>query len=365
MEAPLSKAQVMHDDYNESVGDWSMESIKGTLEEYKVCVAKMHRDNPQRFRNTDVAFTIAEFGCATGVSSTLPIATIIEEVRKIQPDMPITVYLNDMPDNHHALAIQTVTKGLEKYKDIFLHVAGQDFSTQVFPSDHIDFAFSNMTANILPEAPVNLENNLFFLAAPETLASDWGKKWVAAFDKHWNTFVSQRSKELRSKGTLLVTVLIYDDPIISYERKEFDFFHAVTHTLLKEVLAKYNLSSSFFDVLKTSSSMLKSHYSAAHGPLKDKITEVSMTDFVIGDVFAEEYEKTGDAKVLGEKVANYMKGWWAGVMEGGLLSRGIDAKLAKEVVTDFFDEQLPAFVATKADIYPEKYKMLSLIMQKI
>lgn len=104
MEAP-TKAQVMHDDYNDSVGEWSMESVKATLQEYKDCVSKLYRDNPSRFRNISMPFTIAEFGCATGVSSTTPIATIIDEVRKIQPDMPVSVYLNDMPDNHHALAI--------------------------------------------------------------------------------------------------------------------------------------------------------------------------------------------------------------------------------------------------------------------
>ena len=81
-----------------------------------------------------------------------------------------------------------------------------------------------MTANILPDAPVPLENNLFFLSAPETLESDWGKKWVEAFDKHWKKFVSARSSELRSKGMLLVSVLVYDSPLLPYERKEFDFF---------------------------------------------------------------------------------------------------------------------------------------------
>jgi len=88
---------------------------------------------------------------------------------------------------------------------------------------------------------------------------------------------------------LLVTVLIYDDPLLSYERKEFDFFRGVTHVCLKKVLARHNLSSAFHDILKTSSSMLKSHYSAVHANLKDKITEVSMTDYEISDVFAEEY----------------------------------------------------------------------------
>ena len=95
------RALAMHDDYNESVGDWSMESVNKTLNEFKAMVAKINNDNPERFLNTDVPFAIAEFGCATGASSTIPIVTMIEEIRLLSPDMPISIYLNDMPDNHH------------------------------------------------------------------------------------------------------------------------------------------------------------------------------------------------------------------------------------------------------------------------
>ena len=99
--------------------------------------------------------------------------------------------------------------------------------------------------------------------------------------------------------------------------------------------------------------------------MKDKIVEVSMTDYEINDVFAEEYLKNKDAKLFGQKVASYMKGWWGGVMEGGLLNKGVNPIIAKEVVSDFFDCALPEFVATKTDTYPEKYKMLALTLQKI
>jgi hypothetical protein len=51
-------------------------------------------------------------------------------------------------------------------------------------------------------------------------------------------------------------------------------------------------------------------------------------------------------------------------MEGGLIHLGIDSTLIKEVVTDFFENALPAFAATQADVYPEKYKMLALVLQK-
>jgi salicylate 1-O-methyltransferase len=134
----------------------------------------MYKDHPERFENTKLPFAIAEYGCATGASSTAPIAVIIEEVRAINPAMPIIVYLNDMPDNHHSLAIDTVTKGLAKYANVFVYVAGYDFTHQIFPENSIDISFSSLTAMILPEAPVPIENNLFFLAAPETLETAWG-----------------------------------------------------------------------------------------------------------------------------------------------------------------------------------------------
>ena len=52
-----------------------------------------------------------------------------------------------------------------------------------------------------------------------------------------------------------------------------------------------------------------------------------MTDYEIADVFADEYQRTKDTKVFGEKVAKCIKGWWGGVMEGGLHHAGIDSKI--------------------------------------
>jgi hypothetical protein len=51
-------------------------------------------------------------------------------------------------------------------------------------------------------------------------------------------------------------------------------------------------------------------------------------------------------------------------MEGGLISQGIEEAKIKEVLADFFDVALPAFVATKGDIYPEKYKIIAITLQK-
>jgi len=110
--------------------------------------------------------------------------------------------------------------------------------------------------------------------------------------------------------------------------------------------------------------MLKSHYTNINESLKDKITQIGANDYEVPDVFADEYLKTKDAKVFGEKVALYIKGWWGGVMEGGLANQNVQSDLIKLVVSDYFDNALPKFIATKTEIYPEKYKILALSLQK-
>lgn len=82
-------ARVMSETYNEGCGDWSDLSIKTTENDLAECVKRYHELNPGRFEDTDLPFTIAEFGCATGANSVLPLKIIIGAVRKFSPEMPI------------------------------------------------------------------------------------------------------------------------------------------------------------------------------------------------------------------------------------------------------------------------------------
>lgn len=73
-----------------------------------------------------------------------------------------------------------------------------------------------MTAHIIPLAPCPRDENVFFLADEEKLDTEWGKKWLESFKKHWTAFVSNRQKELKKHGQLFVTVLIVDNPSLDY-----------------------------------------------------------------------------------------------------------------------------------------------------
>lgn len=80
-------ARVMTEEYNESCGDWSNVSIATSSGDLVECILRYHRLNPQRFEDAETPFVVAEFGCATGAASVLPLRIIINTVRNIQPEM--------------------------------------------------------------------------------------------------------------------------------------------------------------------------------------------------------------------------------------------------------------------------------------
>jgi hypothetical protein len=72
----------------------------------------------------------------------------------------------------------------------------------------VDISFSSLTAMILPTAAAPLEDNLFYLANPENIETENGKKWLEGFDKHWTAFMTSRKAELKKDGLLFVTIII-------------------------------------------------------------------------------------------------------------------------------------------------------------
>lgn len=73
--------------------------------------------------------------------------------------------------------------------------------------------------------------------------------------------------------------------------------------------------------------MLKRHYTDVCE--KEGISVVHAKPYDIVDCFAQEYKHTKDCRVLGQKVAQYIRGWWEHVLEGGLAYEGVDQQIIK------------------------------------
>ena len=183
--------------------------------------------------------------------------------------------------------------------------AGKDFSTQVFPNKFLDISFSSLTAMIMPTAFAPLEDNLFFLANPENIDTEAGKKWVEGFNKHWKNFMNARQAELKKDGLLFVTLIINQDPNRSYQTKENEFFHEIATLVVKDVLKKHNLEDKIAGCMKTTISLYKQHYIDVCNSF-DTVEVISSNDFDVKDIFYHEYVETQDREVFGKKVSSYI-----------------------------------------------------------
>jgi SAM dependent carboxyl methyltransferase len=177
----------------------------------------MHEKCPERFTQIDKPFVVAEYGCATGYSSIETLSTIIKEVKMFNEKLHITIYLNDLPENHHTIAIKTVSAGLfgkdstlseSERANVFIYVAGHDFTKPVFPKQFVDFGFSNMAANTLSNSPSPL-TNCYFFASDKVVATEGGQKWVQAFEDFIARFMQARSSELKTGGIMCMVTQTY------------------------------------------------------------------------------------------------------------------------------------------------------------
>ena len=128
-------AKPMSHDYNEKVACWTFECIKQSLEPIRNALLQMNEDDSFRFQLINEPFVVAEFGVATGYSSIQTLCTIIKTVREFNPELPITIYLNDLLQNHHEIALSTISEGLKEKLEgsimskVFLYIAAKDFTT--------------------------------------------------------------------------------------------------------------------------------------------------------------------------------------------------------------------------------------------
>jgi hypothetical protein len=116
--------------------------------------------------------------------------------------MLIVIYLNDLPSIHHEVALNTITDGLLKQNslnEVYIYIAGKDFTKSVFPQSFLDFAFSNMAVSTLFSIPAPWPN-CYFQGSSANLSTPSGKHWHSVFKAHFTNFMHLRSLELKPHG---------------------------------------------------------------------------------------------------------------------------------------------------------------------
>ena len=368
----------MTSNYNEAVVEWSIASQSDN--DFEACVKRYHEADPSRFTNISLPFTICDYGCTDGGASVPPLRVIIAAVREINPDMPIQVYLNDLPECRFDKTIDTVTKGLKletEVKNVFLMASGKDFTSQVFPRKSIDIGFSTLTCMIISHPPAPLIDNIFFVVTKDSEHTDNSKLWIDSLKKHFGLFLDMRSKELRPHGQLFVSVMIMNEEhdLKEYQKKELEFYGKIAKKILPECLLKHGIKATeetLAACMKTTAFAFPSHYHQACEAVQDKIELLESSVEEVPDIFHRIYQsqkgQEGALQSFGDNVAKYIKGFWCDILEEGLERRlsgeAHASEKIKKISADLFEEMIPRYVQDNVDIYPEFYQIFKMQFQK-
>jgi len=309
-------------------------------------IRQMEAKDPSRFERIEEPFVIADLGCANGKNSVIIYKSIITTVRDISPAMPIIIYLNDTINSDFSSAFATCSKELHGIDQLFVYAVGKSFYERLLPNNTADLIFSFLAMHWLSHAPCTLDNFLFF-ATTNSMNTESEKNWMTQGSQDWLKFITHRAKELKPNG-ILIAGTFGTHTKLTIEDKKFISACADWQEALRITLKKHNLSHMQRSLTLPHIARQKEHY---YQPFVDGLTKLKIKlfeEFDLADEITQQFIKTNDSNILASRYANFVKTFSRPFYEGSLKEEGLEHEKIKEVLDDYFEQELPAIIKAKA-----------------
>ena len=155
----------------------------------------------------DRPLVVADYGCAQGKNSLVPVRTAIGILRaRTSPQQTVFVYHIDLPANDFGTLFEELESGVDSYVRIdpnaFSSAIGRSFYRSVLPPNHVDLAWSSYAAQWLDQVPRRIPNHFYIPCSSGDVRAAFDSQ--AASD--WEKFLSLRGVELRPGGRLVVAL---------------------------------------------------------------------------------------------------------------------------------------------------------------
>ena len=139
---------------------------------------------------------ICDYGCGMGPNSVAPLTAIVTGVRKMIPECPIVVVLNDLPENNFSSLFASInTSSFESFKKLYFVASGVSFYNQILPDNSVHIGYSSSAMHWLSTTPEYANGCSFMNAVTDELQVT---KEMAALD--WKRLLTARCTELVSGG---------------------------------------------------------------------------------------------------------------------------------------------------------------------
>jgi hypothetical protein len=274
---------------------------------------------------------VVDYGSATGRNSAAPLRTIVDNVRRRAPSVPLTIYHNDQPANDFSSLfawLEGPSGYLREVDGVFTYASGRSFYQRLFPDEYVDLGWSANAAHWLSRVPVQIPNHLSYRRGAPGLDDPFCTQ--AAED--WSNFVEHRAHELRVGGHLVVVVVSAND----HGDSGGDHFVDVINEVLIDLLAAGKLQRREYERMA-----IATYFRTAtelEAPFRSGRPSAALAleaheHAVLPDPIGERYDTTGDAAAF----ATAFTGWLRGFSEPSLLG-ALDPERGPEQVATLTGE---------------------------
>ncbi len=313
---------------------------------------------------------IIDYGCGPGRNSMAAFHTVLDEVRRRRPDLPVVAMHNDQIGND--------------WNDLFANVRGPDgylndmdsiraeasvgsFFGPVASAGVIDFGMSFAAAHWLDSAVrMPSPGSLFFCDLPEPAKGDIAA--MAARD--WSAFLKQRAREMKPGGMLVMDMLSAvpdaDAPsgVAAGGAGLYRALGEVARDLADEGdVARDALDTFIFPVYCRLCDEISAPL-AQDSALNDAFEVVELTNELLPMPTEEALKETGDTAAYAKAYAGFARAFTEATLTAGLFARSAsNADAAKALANTFFD-RLETLFATEPDKYGFAHRVATLVLRR-
>jgi SAM-dependent methyltransferase len=313
---------------------------------------------------------IVDYGCGPGRNSTMALRTILDEVRRRAPQLPVVAVHNDQIGND--------------WNDLFANISGPNgylhdvarvraeasvgsFFGPVASPGTVDLGISFGASHWLAR-PVRIASpgSLFFCDLPEPARGEVAA--IAARD--WTDFLKQRAGEMKSGGWLVVDGLASvpdpDDPsgVCAAGRGLYRALWQVAAKLAGEGrIDSARLEAFVFPVYFRLADEVRTPF-GTETDVSDAFDVVELTVESLPSPYEEALAGTGGAKAYASAYAGFARAFAESTLRGALFQGSTADSRAADELTDAFFGRLRDLFADEPGRHPFEHLVMTLVLRR-
>jgi hypothetical protein len=313
---------------------------------------------------------IMDYGCGPGRNSVAALRTILDEVRRRAPELPVVAVHNDQIGNdwNDLFANIAGPKGyLRDVDHIRVEASVGSFFAPVASAGTVDLGVSFAASHWLARpVRINSPGSLFFCDLPEPARGEV----AATADRDWTDFLRRRADELKSGSWLvadgLASVPDADDPsgVGAAGRGLYRAFWEVATGLAGDGrIDPARLERFVFPVYFRLSDEIRAPI-AREADLSEAFEIIELTNELLPSSYEDDLARTGDVKAYASAYTGFARAFAESTLRSGLFDGSTADSSAADESTDAFFDRLRNLFAAEPGRHRFEHQVMTLVLRR-